>query len=68
MTELPRLLTPKDLAAIIGYTEKTIKRKASDEPHTLPPRIHALKLLRWHPSDVDAWLRPPVRRVGRPRG
>lgn len=68
MTELPRLLTPEDLAAILGYKPKTLVRLASQSPDRLPPRMKQLTLLRWHPADVEAWLRPVVKRVGRPRG
>ena len=51
------LLTAKDLAKILRYTELSIYNLASTRPHSLPPAMHLGRSLRWHPDIVNAWLR-----------
>jgi predicted DNA-binding transcriptional regulator AlpA len=65
-----RLWGPAELGAYLGYSEATIRRKASDEPSTLPPRVQALPSLRWEPNTVRAWAASQSRvkpKRGRPR-
>ncbi|MHB1286744.1 MAG: helix-turn-helix transcriptional regulator [Leptospirales bacterium] len=51
------LLTAKDLASVLRYTESSVYNLASTRPHSLPPALRLGKSLRWHPDVVDAWLR-----------
>lgn len=51
------LLTAKDLASILRYTESSIYNLASPRPYSLPPSLRLGKFLRWYPDVVDAWLR-----------
>ena len=51
------LLTAKDIALILRYTESSVYNLASTRPHSLPPALRLGKSLRWHPDVVDAWLR-----------
>jgi predicted DNA-binding transcriptional regulator AlpA len=74
------LLSPKALAATLGLAEQTIYNRHSTGGD-LPPCIKLGRLLRFRPSDVEAWLAsqlpspgpqpvvtsaPAVRRRGRP--
>lgn len=75
-----QLLTPKTLAITLGLAEQTIYNRHSTGGD-LPPAIKLGRLLRFRPSDVEAWLKrqqqasttlrspqPPsvTRRPGRP--
>ena len=44
--------------------EETLEQRLKDAA----ARVAAMSLLRWHPAEVEAWLRGPVKRGGRPRG
>ena len=72
------LLTTKALAATLGIAQQTIYNRLSSGGD-LPPCIKLGRLLRFRPSDVEAWLAkqqsittpcpqsaPTVRRRGRP--
>lgn len=73
------LLTPKTLGAMLGLAEQTIYNRHSNRGD-LPPVLKVGRLLRFRPSDVDAWLASkeeptaptttpissPPRRPGRP--
>lgn len=50
------LLTAKDLAKILRYTELSIYNLASTRPHSLPPAVRLGRSLRWHPKVVESWL------------
>ena len=60
-----KLWTIRDLAAFLGYSEKTIARMVSQAPEKLPPRVFALSRPRWEPSVVMAWVKGE--RVAKPR-
>lgn len=76
---MEQLLTPKTLAITLGLAEQTIYNRHSTGGD-LPPAIKLGRLLRFRPSDVEAWLErqqpsttPPApvqpsvtRRPGRP--
>lgn len=53
-----RLLTVHDLKAILGRSVVTIQKDITRRPSAVPPRvlIPGTRLLRWRPSDVQAWL------------
>lgn len=68
MSDLAPLLDPDDLAVLLKLSPSTIRRLASQDETRLPPRVQNMRVLRWHPAEVEAWLRPPPKRVGRPRG
>lgn len=66
-----RLWTARELSKFLGYSETTVARLVSQEPHKLPPRVEGLSRPRWLPSAVYEWVRgntgnAQVRR-GRPR-
>ena len=50
------LLTAKDLAAILRYTEASVYNLASSRPHSLPPAVRLGRSLRWHPKVVESWI------------
>ena len=50
------LLTAKDLARILRYSELSVYNLASTRPHSLPPAIRLGRNLRWHPQTVDSWI------------
>ena len=77
---MEQLLSPKTLATTLGLAEQTIYNRHSTGGD-LPPAIKLGRLLRFRPSDVEAWLerqqqsstKPPTpvqpsvtRRPGRP--
>lgn len=65
-----QVLDKEALGKLLGYHPATIKRLASQQPETLPPRIEGLSKLLWYAPAVDAWLRQksaPAARKGRPR-
>lgn len=69
--ENDRLWTARELAKFLGYSESTVARLVSQEPHKLPPRVDNLSRPRWLPSAVLEWAKgsttsSAVRR-GRPR-
>lgn len=51
------LLTARELAAVLKYTEGSVYQLASTRPHSLPPSMKLGRSLRWHPDVVDTWLR-----------
>jgi predicted DNA-binding transcriptional regulator AlpA len=51
------LMTAKDLAIVLKYTEASVYNLASTRPQSLPPSFHLGKSLRWYPAVVNAWLR-----------
>lgn len=51
------LMTAKDLAIVLKYTEASVYNLASTRPQSLPPSFHLGKSLRWYPAVVDAWVR-----------
>ena len=51
------LLTAKDLAAILRYTEASVYNLASTRPQSLPPSFKLGRSLRWHSTVVAVWLR-----------
>lgn len=66
-----KLWTARELAKFMGYSESTVARLVSQEPHKLPPRVDNLSRPRWLPSAVLDWAKGgtatgTVRR-GRPR-
>lgn len=52
------LLDLGQLAEILGRSPETIKKDLKRNPLAVPPRLHipGTRLLRWHLSDVEAWL------------
>lgn len=56
---------PAELAAWLGYAERTVKRMVSEEPHKLPPRIRATHKPRWLPEVVYEWAREQSRPIGK---
>jgi len=50
------LLTAKDLAKILCYTEASVYNLASTHPLSLPPAIRLGRNLRWHPQTVNSWI------------
>ncbi len=50
------LLTAKDLAKILCYTELSVYNLASTRPHSLPPAVRLGRSLRWHPKVVESWI------------
>ncbi|MCS6944010.1 MAG: helix-turn-helix domain-containing protein [Sutterellaceae bacterium] len=52
---MDRLLTPAELAQVLGLAEQTIYNRIQ-EGRPLPPYIRLGRLLRFRASDVDAWL------------
>lgn len=50
-----KLLTARELARFLAYTESTVKRMVTDEPDKLPPRVGCLGRPRWHPEVVRDW-------------
>lgn len=65
-----KLWTARELAKFLGYSESTVARLVSQEPHKLPPRIDGLSRPRWLPSAVLDWAKggtTSATRRGRPR-
>ena len=56
--EVQRLLDVDDLAALLGRSAQTIRHDLKRNPMAVPPRLHVpgTRLLRWRPSDVQAWI------------
>jgi predicted DNA-binding transcriptional regulator AlpA len=52
-----RLWTIRELAAFLGYSDKTVARMVSQAPEKLPPRVLALSRPRWEPSVVMEWVK-----------
>lgn len=52
---MEQLLTPKTLAAALGLAEQTIYNRHSTGGN-LPPAIKVGRLLRFRPTDFEAWL------------
>lgn len=50
------LLTPEDVAALLGVTVKTIYNWRAARPMYGPPAIKVGKYLRWKPEVVQAWI------------
>lgn len=64
------LLTTADLAALLHLSANTVKVMASRHPDRLPPRVGAMRSLRWHPETYRLWATgtlPAKPKVGRPR-
>lgn len=62
---MERLLSPKELANILGLAEQTIYNRHSTGGE-LPPSIKLGRLLRFRPSEVDVWLTSQKRPATRP--
>ena len=52
---MEQLFSPKTLASILGLAEQTIYNRHSTGGN-LPPVIKLGRLLRFRPTDVEAWL------------
>lgn len=68
--EIDRLWTARELAKYLCYSESTVARLVSQEPHKLPPRVDGLSRPRWVPSVVVDWVKTSntaQTRRGRPR-
>lgn len=67
--EIDRLWTARELAKVLQYSESTVARLVSQEPHKLPPRVAGLSRPRWLPSVVMTWLQDSNAgaKRGRPR-
>lgn len=52
---MEQLLSPKALANLLGLAEQTIYNRHSTGG-ALPPSIKLGRLLRFRPSEVDAWI------------
>lgn len=72
---MDRLLTPAELAQMLGLSVQTIYNRLN-EGRPLPPHVRIGRLLRFRLSDVLAWIAAlpthevhsaQARRVGRPR-
>ena len=50
------LLTAKDLAKILRFTELSVYNLASTRPHSLPSAVRLGRSLRWHPKVVESWI------------
>lgn len=53
---MEKLLTPQELAVILGISVQTLYNRRS-YGGDLPPSVHIGRLVRYRPSDVDAWIR-----------
>ena len=62
---MDKLLSPKTLASAHGLAEQTIYNRHSSGGD-LPPSIKLGRLLRFHPSAVEAWLASQTSRSVRP--
>lgn len=65
-----QLWTARELAKFLAYSESTVARLVSQEPHKLPPRVEGLSRPRWLPSVVMEWASGntgAAARRGRPR-
>lgn len=65
-----RLWSARELAKFLNYSETTVARLVSQEPHKLPPRVEGLSRPRWLPSVVHEWAKGgtlQAARRGRPR-
>ena len=56
--QMTKLLTLKELAALLERSEQTLKKDMRRNPNAVPPRvvIPGTRLLRWRESDVNEWL------------
>jgi excisionase family DNA binding protein len=54
METADRLLSPAELADLLGVPEKTIYKWNSEG--TGPPRLQIGRHVRYRPDDVEAWL------------
>ncbi len=55
---LPRLLSIHDVADILGVSVSRIYQwRTQGRDDLLPPAFPVGRQLRWHPDDVNAWLR-----------
>lgn len=69
----PDLLTPFQLAELLGLREQTIYNRLSNPRlrHLLPPSIKLGARRYWRRSTFDRWLEAqeeaPIKRLGRPR-
>lgn len=52
------LIDIHELAAILQRAPETIRKDIHRNPAAVPPRVilPGVRLLRWRPADVDAWL------------
>ena len=69
MTDEP-LLTPEDIARIVGMSPTYVRDKLSKQ-RGFPPPLRIGKLLRWTREDISVWiescrLSPAARRSKRP--
>jgi predicted DNA-binding transcriptional regulator AlpA len=56
VSNLQQLITPGQLAQILGFSKKSIYVLASRGSSSLPPYFHVGKALRWHPVVVQNWI------------
>ena len=52
---MPRLLTAKDIAALLQCSERTIRRWAYSG-NIMPPPTHIERLVRWRYEDIMTWI------------
>lgn len=53
---MKKLLTIKELSAILHKTEATIRSDLTRDPDKLPPRFAIPRKVLWHIDDVERWL------------
>ena len=56
-----QLWTARELSKFLNYSESTVARLVSQEPHKLPPRVGGLSRPRWLPSVVLDWVKDNTR-------
>ena len=65
------LWTATELGAFLGLSPATVTALASRAPDRLPPRVKAIRALRWVPSLAQSWAiansEKPRVKSGRPR-
>lgn len=63
---MEKLLTLDELAEVLGRSAQTIKKDLRRNPDAVPPRLTlpGTRLLRWHETEVSAWLARYVQPLG----
>lgn len=65
-----KLMNVKDLAELLGMSPAALRMRRYRDPESVPPPIElGGRKLRWHPDDVEAWLksrRPAVAQAQSP--
>lgn len=66
MTDLPELMTTKDLAIFLRKSPGAVRVQLHRTPEELPRPFYVGQQLRWDPRDVKAWMEAKKEESGPP--